>query len=296
MGAVLVTHGVAPDAQSTRFSTRFRSEPRAFAEFLAQHRFVSLTEALRGEGDALTVDDATEASAEACRMARSAGHPVVLFVNPGQIESGHPYWFMFLSGLCDQLDAPQYDFEGTSYPTATFRQRSSLRSAIKARVSVLPDEAKRREAVMELARRWGIGSLEIPPHARTLTLSELQALQVAGVELHNHGWWHANHLALSGSESAREVRQGRDWLRQRLGVDGGYFAVPFGEPLPSAEAAAWCSVWFLLTEAPIGPVSPTVWNREDVTLYRVEDQREGVSPTPSGLARRAIARLSSLFR
>jgi peptidoglycan/xylan/chitin deacetylase (PgdA/CDA1 family) len=295
MGLIYVTHGLAPGAEPKSFQTRFRSDPAAFSKFLAQQAFVTLDAALRGEGNAITVDDATVASAELCRMARAAGHPVVLFVNPGQVESGRPYWFMLLNALCDQLDQRGYQYRGVSYPTATFGQRVTLRIAIKEQVSVLPEEAARVEAVLELAHQWKTGSPVIAPHARTLTLSELRDLANAGVELQNHGWWHANHGSLSPEESAREVRRGREWLQDTFGNDAEYFAVPFGETLPSAEAARWCSVWFTLTGEPYGPVSPTVWNRKDLTFYREEPSSGGPS-TRSSLTSRAIAKLAGLFR
>jgi peptidoglycan/xylan/chitin deacetylase (PgdA/CDA1 family) len=300
MGDVLVTHGLAPEAVATRFNTRFRSEPAAFSRFLAEQKFVTLREALAGQGDALTVDDATRASAEVCRLARSLGHPVTLFVNPGQVESGEPYWFMLLNALFDGLRRSSYRLDGTRYPTTTFRERVKLREVVKGRISVLGEEAARSEAVRQLARRWKVRSLTVPPHAETLRIGDLEDLLARGVELQNHGWWHANHLALSPEESALEVRRGRAWLKERLGVEASYFAVPYGEPLPSPQAAPWCTVWFTLLAPPHGSIGPAVWNRKDVTLYREGNALPEPGPGPRGslsaLAGRAIARLADFFR
>ena len=72
----------------------------------------------------------------------------------------------------------------------------------------------------------------MPPHFRTLTVNDLIALRNAGVDLQNHGWLHSHHPNLSPEESAREIDEGRAWLRRELNVDAAHFAVPFGEALP----------------------------------------------------------------
>ncbi len=269
MGQVFAMHGVVPGAEPTRFVTRFLSDTDAFAAFLAGTTFVSLAEALLGRGDALTVDDATRASADACRMARTFGQPVTLFVNPGQVESGQPYWFVLLKVLCDELREPDYRFNGVRYPAVTLRDRIKLRQAVRDPISRIPDEAGRVAAVVELADRWKLAHPVAPAHGTTLTLADLKELAALGVDIQNHGWFHTNHARLSPAESAAEVRRGREWLREQLGRDPAIFAVPFGQPLPTSEAAAECSHWLALTDAhPPGAIQEGVWNRKDLTLYR----------------------------
>lgn len=268
MGRVFALHGAVLGAISTRFEHRFISDSELLSRFLAgAPRFVPLRDALDGEGAALTVDDATQAAAEACWIARSHGHPVTLFINSGQVESGEPYWFVLLRVLLDKLRGRSHEFENRSFPTATFRDRLRLREAIKTRLCAIKEEEERAARVIALARQWQLAPLEVPRHATTLSTRDLRDLVAAGVDLQNHGWSHSHHASLSPEESAREVRRGRDWLRNQLGIDAGNFAVPFGDVLPSPQAAALCTTWLTLThQFPPGRVSSQVFNREDLAL------------------------------
>jgi peptidoglycan/xylan/chitin deacetylase (PgdA/CDA1 family) len=295
MGQVFAMHGVVPGAEPTRFVTRFLSDTDEFSGFLAGKTFVPLADALLGNGNALTVDDATRAAAEACRMVRGAGQPVTLFVNPGQVESGQPYWFVLLKVLCDGLRETEYPFKGVRYPAATLRDRIRLRQAVREPISRIPDEAGRIAAVRELAESWKLAPPIVPAHGATLSLADLKELVGLGVDIQNHGWSHANHGALSPAESASEVRRGREWLRDHLGGDPAIFAVPFGAPLPAAEAAAECSHWLTLTDThPPGAIQEGVWNRKDLTLYRpAEPVADGRT---SGGTGRSVWTLPGFFR
>jgi len=144
-----------------------------------------------------------------------------------------------------------------------------LREAVKGQLCTIKTEEERSARVAALARQWHIAPREVPRHATTLSIHDLRQLLAAGVDIQNHGWSHAHHASLSPEESAEEVRQGRDWLRSKLGIDAGYFAVPFGDVLPGPLAAAFCSSWLTLKyELPPGRVSPQVFNRVDLTLQR----------------------------
>ena len=82
-------HGIAPVVDRERFLHRNLLPAAALEAYLAGAApFVTIAEALAGRGNALTIDDATRAGADAALMARAAGHEVTLFVNPGQVESG----------------------------------------------------------------------------------------------------------------------------------------------------------------------------------------------------------------
>jgi len=88
MGRVLCLHGAVPGAGPTLLEHRFISDSGRLSRFLAQSsRYVPLRDALEDKGAALTVDDATHAAADACAIARSYGHAVTLFVNPGPTGS-----------------------------------------------------------------------------------------------------------------------------------------------------------------------------------------------------------------
>ena len=287
MAHVWAMHGVSCRIDHTRLVDRFVADEAAYAGFLASSPpFVSLEAALAGEGTALTIDDATHGSARAARLALQHGHMVTLFVNPGQVESGAPYSLAALSSLLDQVEGASVEWGGERYATATLGDRLVLRSRIKAHVFTLPDEPARLAIVTELARRCGVTRIDVPEHLGTLSADDVLALRDAGVDVQNHGWSHAQHGHLSPEQSAREVRDGRIWLEQTLGIETPYFAVPFGDALPSDAALRECSVWLTVSKnLPAGTLEPRVFNRRWPSVATQP-------PTPSGFG----ARLRRLFR
>jgi hypothetical protein len=297
-GRVLAIHGVAPEVDPRRFAFRNLSDADSLRRFLlAAPPFVPLPEALAARGNALTIDDATRAAADAALMAREHGHAVSLFVNPSQVSSGEPHYFLLLNVLLDRLDGQRCEFEGTMFETATNAQRQVLRHNIKARFRSMTGERGRMDLVTALATRWRTGSLELPDHFRTLGIHDLIALREAGVDVQNHGWSHVHHPILSPEESVREIREGRAWLRRELGVDAAYFAVPFGDALPAPDAAAACETWFTATEqmAP-GRLDQNVFNREELHLHMPATSSRALRPPPHRFGSGWIARIVGLLR
>lgn len=227
---------------------------------------MSIDEALAGRGNALTIDDATRAGADAALMARAAGHSVTMFVNPGQVESGVPYHFLLLNALLDQTRSASVTFEGANYPTETNRDRQALRRVLKKFLRHLEDDNERQNLVHHLAETWDAGSLDVGAPFATLTVRELEALVAAGVDLQNHGWTHAFHPALQPDESVEEIRRGRAWLHEKFGIDARWFAAPFGDSQPH-DVEMDCDAWFTFnSEWPEGWLTAGVYNRVDLPL------------------------------
>lgn len=266
--AILTIHGVAPTVDPQRFAYRNLSATDSLRRFLSSAPpLVPLSDALAGGGSALTIDDATHSAADAALLAREYGHAVSLFVNAGQVESGTPHSFLMLNALLDGLEGQSCDFENTTFPTLTMAHRQALRSVIKARLRAITSEPARLDLVTELAARWRVSPLDVPPHFRTLAKHDLVTLRDAGVDLQNHGWSHSHHPSLTPEESVREINKGRAWLQWELNVDAAYFAVPFGDALPHPDVAASCETWLtLMDELPPGPLAPKVFNRETLAL------------------------------
>ncbi len=267
-GRVLTLHGTAAQVDPARFCFRNMTDQGGLRLYFGMvEPFVPLRDALRGRGMALTIDDAIRGAADAALLAREFGHAVTLFVNPGQVVSGDPYWFLVLNALLDGLDDTPRTLDGVRYLTATTADREVIRRRIKTTIGEMPREPDRLEFVRRLAREWDVALLDLPPHFQTLDHEALVRLRDAGVDLQNHGWWHTEHGCLAPAESTREIRDGRAWLARELGVDAPYFAAPFGTALPAPEAAATCEVWFTLDESPPGSRGHGVFNREvlDVT-------------------------------
>jgi peptidoglycan/xylan/chitin deacetylase (PgdA/CDA1 family) len=300
MGSVLTIHGVAERVRRLRLTDRFIVAERAFDHWLAAvPRFVPLSEALAGEGTALTIDDATRGSARAARMARARGHSVTLFVNPGQVEAGAPYALALLSALLDDVSGTVLEFEGACHDAITAGDRVALRTHVKNRLFALKDEAARQALITALAREWGVPNVTVPDHLRTLEPADLVSLRDAGIDIQNHGWSHAHHSHLAPEESAHDVREGRAWLQRVLQIDAPYFAVPFGDALPSELALRECTTWFTLVgDHPPGTRARQVFNRTTPALAArgfTPRERKRVAPAVGALAGFA-SRLRRLLR
>jgi peptidoglycan/xylan/chitin deacetylase (PgdA/CDA1 family) len=281
---IYALHGAAGNIDRERFEFQNISDRQLLHAFLSSAPpFVSIEEALAGQGSALTIDDGTRAASEAALLARELGHEVSVFVNPEAVEAGEPYWFTLLHLLLDRLDRTiSYEFDGRRYPASTRAGRRALREPIKARCRRLRHEPARVAFIMELAERWHALPLDVPPHLVTLRKADLVTLRDAGVRLENHGWSHTDHAAIAPGESVGEIREGREWLKRELQVETTLFAVPFGDVLPSREGAAACSAWLTLSERwPPGLVRRGVINRVEPRL----------SPEPESVPHRTRLRL-----
>lgn len=265
MSEILTLHGAVPGVDRERIRFQNMADRDVLDAFLRRApRFVPLAEALAGHGDALTIDDATVAAADAARLALAHGHAVSLFVNPGQVVSGEPYWFSLLHELMDRLEGPACEYEGVRYPIATRRDRRALREPIRVRCRGLREEADRIAVIQELAVRWLGDAVELPPFLSTLGQGDLVALRDAGVDLQNHGWTHVDHEWLTADESRAEIEAGREWLMRELGVDAPCFAVPFGDVMPREFPTGACRTWLTLYwDRPAGELQPGVVNRTE---------------------------------
>lgn len=265
--AIFVIHGVAAAVDPHRFAYRNLIECDALGRFLGSRPpLVSLANALAGHGDALTIDDATRAGADAALLVRERGQPVTLFVNPGQVESGAPYSFVALNAVLDDLDGVPRTLGGQSFPVSSISDRQALRRAVKDALGDVRDEPGRLAYVLERAKEWMLAPPTIPGHFQTLRRDDLRSLHAAGVDLQNHGWSHVSHASLSAADSLQEVRAGREWLKHELGIEAPCFAVPFGDVLPRDGAEAACDVWFTSTiTMPYGTdPGSLVFNREEL--------------------------------
>jgi peptidoglycan/xylan/chitin deacetylase (PgdA/CDA1 family) len=257
-------HGVAAGVQLSKFAYRNVSEKATLEAILrTRAKFVPLDQAIAGNGDALTVDDATRASADAALLARQYGHAVTLFVNPGQIESGETYSFLSMAVLLDSVESRTVRFESEDIPFRSARQKNALRERLKVRLRATATETERIAFVNRLAEAWGVNSLTIPAYLKTLTMSELRSLAQAGVDIQNHGWFHDCHENLSTGESVTSIEKGRRWLRENLNVDARYFAVPYGDTMPKELTSVDCDLWLTVDHRlPPGMIGDKILNRE----------------------------------
>ena len=238
------------------FETYLRQRDRPFVAWAGD----------RTAGDVLTVDDATQAAADACITARELGHEVTLFVNPFQIVSGHPYFFSLLDAAIDDRTATTVPYAGQTFALATAAGVQRFRNTVKTHVATLaPDDAV--AAVTEVAQRLGVVDVRVPAHQAPLSLADLVALRDAGVAIENHGWSHVEIGALDDAAFVRHVSQGREWLRRTLSVEASLYAVPFGATRVPGHPEDHVGEAYVLCDArwPPRQIAGRCWNRQDLT-------------------------------
>jgi len=229
-------HGVTDHVRRDRFQHRNLLEAEQFCAFLRSgEKFVPLADALEGYGRALTIDDATMASARAAKLARQCGHPVTLFVNPWHIEVRQPYWFSRLNALLDRVETRKFSRDGRDFNLTSYDGKSELRTHIKVlmRRHIIPEQ--NIALIDELEEQLGVEGNEIPHHDHCLSMDDLRDLHGAGVDIQNHSWTHLDPLAGSLTQFTNQFHKARSWLKDRLAVEAGFFASPFGEFLPHPD-------------------------------------------------------------
>ena len=77
--AVYAMHGIFSEGDAKAFQNRCLIREDKFEQLLSSlpFKFVSLDDAVAGRGEALTVDDATNAAYRAAKLARQHGHAVL---------------------------------------------------------------------------------------------------------------------------------------------------------------------------------------------------------------------------
>jgi peptidoglycan/xylan/chitin deacetylase (PgdA/CDA1 family) len=241
----------------------------AFTRHLAQRPapYVDLPAALRGEGDALTIDDATLAAAEMAAIARRHGHAVTLFVNPSNVERGMPYFFNRLNVLLDLTRRAGIEYAGDTYPLGNWKEIKRFRNAVKATLYTLPSENERQAHVSSVARLLGVDEPPLPDYLCSLSVRELQDLASSGVRLENHGWTHSHPSALDDAQYAAEIRQGKQWLAERCNSASSCYAVPFGKAFPRFRLHDLYDTYLLLaSDHPVGYLDHGIFNRAELSL------------------------------
>jgi len=228
-------------------------------------KYVSLAQALQGEGDALTIDDATYGGMRAALLALRYGHAVSWFVNGLHAAKGLPYFPFQLSALVDNTQRTDCSLDGCRWNLITPSDRRTFRQHLKG----LYMRMSSAEEICELVERVA-GSLEVSPgpleqSLRTVTSADLALAANAGVDLQNHGWSHLNPLALSETERTVEAALNEDYLLRyrRNGIR--VYAPPFGARVTLKSRV---SDYILLADRNLrtGRISGGAFNRCDLLL------------------------------
>jgi hypothetical protein len=266
---IYAMHGVAADSSPDLFVHRNLLDTNRFVAHLLQRErpYVPLAACLKGEGDALTIDDSIHAAAQAAHLARKHGHAVTLFLNGYNIERSEPYFFSRLNAALDATKVERALFNGITHDLRSGAAKQRFRSSVKQRFSLLGSDIERQNVVDEINDLLGTSESILPSFLRPITRRELTELVADGVDIQNHGWTHVQVGALPPDQHAADIRRGRDWLRSACGSEADLFAVPNGDGLPLWEVSPNYSAWFLLDDVhPLGECMPGLYNRLTLNL------------------------------
>ena len=272
--AIYAMHRVFSDGDAKAFQNRCLIREDKFERLLSSlpFKFISLDDAIAGRGEALTVDDATNAAYRAAMLAREHGHAVTVFVNPYFIHSQRPYFFLELNWLLDRTDRSSIQFEGTTFPLNFRSERRTFRIHVKDKYCMLASVEEIESVMDDIKAGLGVERDGLPWHLRTMTERQLCMLIEAGVGIHNHGFTHIHPKALRWPQLIRQITLAQEWIREVCGQESRHFAVPFGDSLPQWRLPKECGInWFTLhDQVQRGALGPGIWNRQPV-----EDLLEG---------------------
>lgn len=266
---IYAMHGVVRHRRDDLFEQRNLVDCDEFESYLRDRPpFVDLHSAMQGVGDALTIDDATVAAADAARLAISHGQKVTVFINGSNVEHQYPYCFAVVNRLLDHAQVQTIRLQGKEHPVATFLQKKQFRRLIKQEYRHLKIQAQELAFTELLATHLRVEHGPVSDQYRVLTRDDLWDLIALGVEVGNHGWNHVDPQHLSVGEFKHQVSRNRLWIRDSLGVDSPFYAVPFGDTLPPpVYDDLLFERCFLLTEsAPPLKGRDELINRRDLTL------------------------------
>jgi hypothetical protein len=269
MNRVFAMHGIVKGADTTSFNHKNMDDWDSFVRHLEQRKtpYVSLDSFLANNGDALTIDDATYAAADAARVARSMGHEVTLFVNPWHVVEKKLYMPVLLNALLSGIVWERLVFQGQRYFVTTFEQKKKLRGYMRDVLCALDSPEKETAEIVACAQQNEI-RLIIPDFRKTLTVDDVLRLKNDGVDIQNHGWFHDHHVWRTHEQKKANIRKGAAWLEESgiVPTPSRDYAAPFGTENEMTSAPSG-EVWYLLDASrPEGYVGERMINRTLLTL------------------------------
>jgi peptidoglycan/xylan/chitin deacetylase (PgdA/CDA1 family) len=237
---IYVTHGVVPCWSSERIShALFLPESRVARHLrLRRLKYVPLAQALDGEGDALTVDDATYGGLKLALLARRYGHAVSWFVNGSNVEHRKQYYPFQISFMLDATQVTECRFESRTWNLQEMAGRRALRLRIKEVYMRLCSQHEIEELIERLACCLHIDSAMMENSLTTVRPAELAQAVFAGVDLQNHSWSHLNPQVFSEDERTTDMLENEEYLSQFRQAVVRAFAPPFGQRVSLASVPA----------------------------------------------------------
>jgi hypothetical protein len=263
-------HGVIQSHSHQLLTHRWMLDAERFDRFISQRSpFVTLGRALEGRGDALTIDDATQAAYNAATLARNRGHEVTLFVNSKNVRESTPYYLHVLSSILDKAAPVELELLCRKHlPSEVPAEKTKVREFLKHHFSRLPNESTRQSLLRLVAADLSMAELPIADHLQTLSCEQIAQLIDRGVQLENHGASHADLSIFRDDDVRNEITECKNWLQTHFSIESRYFAVPFGNVLPRFDVGdEIASCWLTANRAlHSGFVGPKVYNRAELRI------------------------------
>jgi peptidoglycan/xylan/chitin deacetylase (PgdA/CDA1 family) len=228
---IFVTHGVISPYSSDRISHGLclPTSRAALHLQLRREKYVPLAQAIVGQGDALTIDDATYAGFELALLARRYGHAVSWFVNGSHVEDKIQYFPFQISCMLDDTNVTECSFDGNLWSLDIKASRRALRARIKQIYMSMRSQHEITDLIDTLAKCLCSESTNAERALRTVTATELARAVLAGVDLQNHGWSHLNPQLFTESERAADIKQNDGYLALFRREITPVFAPAFGQ-------------------------------------------------------------------
>lgn len=147
------------------------------------------------------------------------GVPATMFVCPGLIETGAPFWWRVTHWASEHRP-----------DTAT--RIAGRADALTEFVKTIDDD-RRRDIVDQLLSEMAEAA---PQSWRQLSSAELDRWTSAGMALGNHSWDHPCLDRCAADAQRRQISDTHDWLCERLGTPPLTFAYPNGNFSPVVDA------------------------------------------------------------
>ncbi len=182
----------------------------------------------------LTFDDGYyDNYTHAFTLAKELQVPITIFLIPGYIESGKPFWWLEGRHLANLTQIEKVTIEGYTYQLELPEEREKLVQAIDSHLFHATSVAE-REAFLENARQALAIPLETKEETavRPLTWAEVREMGQSGwVSFGAHTMHHPILAYMTDQEEvSREVSDCRTILEQQLGYPVRAFAYPVGKP------------------------------------------------------------------
>src|SRR6266581_1839921 len=182
----------------------------------------------------LTFDDGYHDNyTHAFALARQLQVPFTIFLVPGYIQSGEPFWWLEGERLVRSAQVDEVTIEGRTYHLAQLEERKALVQIINIRARHAQSVAEREAFLAETRKAVGVpSSVGEEEGALPLTWAQVREMEESGlVSFGAHTMRHPilGYLA-DPAEVQQEVGECRRVLEQQLGHPVRTFAYPVGKP------------------------------------------------------------------